>query len=193
MNADTLQLAHFEPGSKSNGPGLRAVFWFQGCTLNCPGCFNPQTHPVQGGQTVNFDQIKSWLDMLSPEIEGITLSGGEPFLQAPAVFKLLDLAKAHRLSSIVFTGFRWEELERIANFSQIIRLADVIISGRYQQNLRLAQGLLGSSNKKFHFLTNRYTFQDFLAIPQAEVLLTPDGQILFSGIDPLIWSNDANK
>jgi len=44
------------PASRANGPGLRAVVFFQGCTLRCPGCWNPETHPFRGAE-VSVDAV----------------------------------------------------------------------------------------------------------------------------------------
>ncbi|MCU0780030.1 MAG: radical SAM protein [Akkermansiaceae bacterium] len=44
----TLRLHAFLPRSRANGPGWRSVVWVQGCSLGCPGCFNPQTHDWEG-------------------------------------------------------------------------------------------------------------------------------------------------
>ena len=73
----TLRLHGFEPCSAANGPGRRAVLWVQGCTLACPGCFNPRTHDRSGDQ-VGVDELFSRIDQLGDRIEGVTVSGGEP-------------------------------------------------------------------------------------------------------------------
>jgi hypothetical protein len=64
---------------------------------------------------------------------------------------------------------------------------DVIIAGRYDASRRVAQGLIGSSNKKTHFLTGRYNDSDLEAVPQAEIIVTRHGEVILSGIDPLKW------
>ena len=76
-------------GSSANGPGIRNAVWFQGCTLNCPGCFNPQTHDPEDGKLITSDDLCSQL--LSPDTPcgGITISGGEPFQQPEGLLALL--------------------------------------------------------------------------------------------------------
>jgi anaerobic ribonucleoside-triphosphate reductase activating protein len=186
--AEALRLHAFLPVSRANGPGKRAVIWVQGCSLGCPGCFNPQTHPFAGGEGVPVDRLLQRLVVLQGQVEGLTISGGEPFQQARPLLALLQGLRAHTsLSVLVFSGFTWEELQRLPGAGQILDCVDVLISGRYRAEQRLAHGLLGSANKQVHCLTNRYTRGDFTAIPPAEVVIDAGGQVVLSGIDPLAW------
>src|SRR5262245_29198295 len=108
-----LRLHAFLPASRANGPGVRAVLWVQGCSLGCPGCFNPLTHPTTGGELVPTDELVRRLTALGDTIEGITVSGGEPLQQRPALLALLRrLRQQTRLSVVLFTGFTWEEVQR---------------------------------------------------------------------------------
>ena len=184
---ETLRLHHFLPASRANGPGLRAVVWTQGCSLHCPGCFNPQTHPAEGGEVVAVDELFSRIVAL-PDIEGITLSGGEPLQQRAAVLALLRRVRGETpLSVLVFTGYRWDELRRFPEADELLSCIDVLVAGRYADGRRVAHGLLGSSNKTVHFLTPRYTRADLDAVPEAEIVLTAEGEVLASGIDPVRW------
>ncbi|MBI2946940.1 MAG: radical SAM protein [Verrucomicrobia bacterium] len=228
-----LRLHSLLPCSRANGPGTRAVVWVQGCSLGCPGCFNPETHTVQGAESVAVDDLLQRIVGLGDSIEGITISGGEPLQQRPAVVELLRRVKAETaLSVILFTGFRWEEVvgasERESDqalwrddagaFHQANDLAhgkrfhaptpsrsaaprhpdtsrprdflnymDVLIAGRYDAGQRVARGLRGSANKTVHFITDRYTAEDLEAVPPAEVLVSPRGELIISGIQPVAW------
>jgi hypothetical protein len=64
---------------------------------------------------------------------------------------------------------------------------DVLIAGRYDATRRVARELRGSDNKEVRFLTNRYAPADFEQVPEAEVVISPEGDVLLSGIDPLKW------
>ena len=78
MSEQTLRVHDFLPASRANGPGLRAVIWVQGCSLDCPGCFNPETHSPTGGELVSIDALyRRIVALKAPTIEGITISGGE--------------------------------------------------------------------------------------------------------------------
>ncbi len=188
MPASILRLHHFEPRSRANGPGLRSVLWVQGCTLNCPGCFNPQSHDRHGGEDVTIEKLFARINAQAGQIEGITLSGGEPLQQAPGVAELLALIRQHTSFSVVlFTGFSWEEVLRLPQAGVLLGSIDILLAGRYRLEQRVARGLLGSNNKTIHFLTGRYSQADLDRIPPAEVIIGPDGDVRFSGIEPLHW------
>src|SRR5512133_2341554 len=90
MQDQTIRLHHFEPSGRVNGPGLRAVIWVQGCALGCPGCFNPETHVMTGGEIWPVEKLVERILENSTRpgdqrIEGLTLSGGEPLHQHRAL------------------------------------------------------------------------------------------------------------
>jgi anaerobic ribonucleoside-triphosphate reductase activating protein len=184
--ADRLRLHHFLPASRANGPGNRAVIWVQGCSLGCPGCFNPATHPPRGGQVVAVDDLFQRLLALEQTIEGLTISGGEPLQQpAPLLALLQRVRQESRLSVLLFTGFTWPEVQRRPAAMALLAGVDVLLAGRYEAARRLARNLRGSANKTVHFLTGRYSPEDLQAVPPAEVIIAPDGQVVITGIDPL--------
>ena len=183
---DRIKLHHFLPYSRANGPGLRAVIWLRGCTLGCPGCFNPQTHSQKGGYWVSVDQLFSEVMTLQSEIQGVTISGGEPLQQMRPLLKLLQrLRSESELSILLFSGYSWNEIEGIPNGKQLLSLLDVLVAGRYRQDQPGPGGLLGSSNQQIYTLSSRYSAKEVEQTPSAEVILTPDGDILLSGIQPL--------
>lgn len=178
-----LRIHAFVPLSRANGPGTRAVIWVQGCSLGCPGCYNPETHSFTGGKLVPVDELFRRIVELDGRIEGITVTGGEPLQQLEAVTVLLRRVKAETLLSVVlFTGFTWEEVQRTAR--ALLRYVDILIAGRYDERQRLACDLRGSANKTVHFLTDCYTEGDLKFLPVAEVLIEPGGQLVITGIDP---------
>jgi anaerobic ribonucleoside-triphosphate reductase activating protein len=193
-----LNLHAFIPLSVANGPGKRAVIWTQFCSLGCPGCFNPETHSSEGGEWVSVDNLFQKIVALGSIIEGITISGGEPFQQRTAVLELLQRVKTETsLSVVLFTGFTWEEIGKIESQksriedcdprSSILSCVDVLIAGRYDASQHLARDLRGSSNKTVHFLTDRYKMEDLQSVPLAEIIITPKGDVVMTGIDPLKW------
>jgi anaerobic ribonucleoside-triphosphate reductase activating protein len=185
-----LRLHQFLPLSRANGPGARAVVWVQGCPLRCVGCFNPTTRPKYGGRLVSVDELVSRLVALDGEVEGLTVSGGEPFAQRPALLELLRRVRAETaLSVTLFTGYTWEEAQRFPRVEELLGCIDVLIAGRYDRRQRIAHDLRGSANKTLHFLTDRYGPADLRAVPPAEIVITPEGDIVLSGIDPLSLSS----
>ena len=180
-----LRIHLVETSSRANGPGLRAVVWVKGCSLGCPGCFNLETHPTAGATWIPVGQLAEEIIHI-PGIEGISVSGGEPFQQAPALAAFLGAIKEKsQLSVLVFSGFTWDEIVRIPRSAEILAHIDILLAGRYQAENRLARGLLGSSNKKVYFLTPKYSVGDLVIIPEAEILIGPDGTIISTGINPL--------
>ena len=100
------------------------------------------------------------------DAEGITISGGEPFLQAEELATMLDEIKVKRnYGVIIYTGFLKEELEK-NNDNGVLRLlkhADILIDGHYIQELDDGKPYRGSSNQRIHLLTDRYesVFEDY--------------------------------
>lgn len=189
-----LRIHDFLPSSRANGPGSRAVIWLQGCTLSCPGCFNPATHNPHAGRLESIEKLFNQTDNLRGQIEGITISGGEPLQQLQPVANLLQrVRKETSLSIILFTGYRWDEIQKMPQAYSLLDSLDVLLAGRYQQENRIATGLLGSSNKTIHLLTPRYTQNDLERVPDAEIIITPAGELIYSGINPLQTRNPQDK
>ena len=188
MSDQLLRLHQFLPASRANGPGVRAVLWVQGCSLGCPGCFNPETHAFGSGTEMPVEALLGRILALKETIEGITISGGEPLQQRRPVQALLKRVREEsNLSVLLFTGFTWQEIQRMPDSDALLACIDVLSAGRYDASQHLARDLRGSANKTLHFLTNRYQMSDLEAIPPAEVIIAPDGKIVFSGIDPVRW------
>ena len=187
-----------EPRSRANGPGVRTVVWFQGCTLGCVGCFNPATHapkPTSGPTGLDsgehatpppLDRIVAGLaEAAASGIEGLTLSGGEPMQQIDAAIVLLAAARLAGLSTLMFSGYTIAEIQALPRGGEALALLDVLIDGRYRSELRLGQGLRGSSNQRVHLLTQRYTTRDIDDAPLGEVRIAPNGDVILTGVTPL--------
>jgi anaerobic ribonucleoside-triphosphate reductase activating protein len=188
MGALGLRINYFLPGSYANGPGKRAVIWVQGCTLGCPGCFNPETHAPDGGELVPVGDLFERVSALSDAIEGVSISGGEPLQQPEALLVLLQRIREETgLSVLVFSGYSWEEIKGMPIARPFLACVDVLIAGRYEALQPIRDGLLSSANQTLHLLTDRYTLDDVQAVPPAEVLITPEGSVLVSGVDPVTW------
>ena len=194
MQADTIRIHHFEPASRANGPGTRAVVWVQGCALGCPGCFNAETHDFNRGEIWAVEKLARQVIELQDKLEGLTISGGEPAHQHRSVAKLIKQVRAEtHLSVLVFSGYDMDELGRIPRIDAFLEGIDVLIAGRFDAKQRVARDLVGSANKTIHYLTGRYTAKDLADIPQAEILLSPGGEVVLSGIDPLRWIFPVEK
>lgn len=176
----TIRVHAIEPRSRANGPGARTVVWVQGCTLGCAGCFNPATH-AGGGTEMSVDEIMA---QVPADAEGLSLSGGEPLQQGPAIAALLDAARARGLSTLAFSGYTREEIEALPHGPSVLARLDVLIDGRYVARERFASGLRGSANQRILLLTDRYTREDVEATPTAEIRISPTGELILTGVDP---------
>jgi anaerobic ribonucleoside-triphosphate reductase activating protein len=185
VTATDVRIHAFEPRSRANGPGARFVVWFQGCTLGCPGCFNPTTHDAAGGRRVPLDELIGELARARPGIEGLSLSGGEPLQQPDAARALLDAARALGLSTLAFSGYAIDEIRGLPGGPDVLARLDVLIDGRYVARDRLATGLRGSANQQIQLLTGRYARADVEATPVAEIRIGPTGEVVLTGVDPL--------
>lgn len=185
MSAPLLYLHAIEPRSRANGPGTRFVVWVQGCTLGCAGCYNPATHPG-GGEAWTIDALVDQL-LATSGIDGVTVSGGEPFEQADG---LLAFARAIRerthLSLLIFSGFTRAEIEATPTGAAVLSHIDVLIDGRYVAGQRISTEARGSANQAVHLLTDRYTEADVSATPEAEIRIDAQGRIHLTGVGPLV-------
>lgn len=131
-----------------DGPGLRFVVFTQGCTHGCEGCHNPDTHELSGGREVSVDEILK--DMFSnPLIDGLTLSGGEPFLQAGECAILAQKAKEQGLSIWCYSGFTFEELLNMSGAEYLLGQIDVLVDGPFVLGQRsLTLKWRGSANQR---------------------------------------------
>jgi anaerobic ribonucleoside-triphosphate reductase activating protein len=130
-----------------NGPGLRFALCVQGCSRNCEGCFNPETHSGEAGCEISVDEI---INLIPREASGITISGGEPFEQIDELAALLKLAKMKKLHSLIYTGFCYEELKAMKNkiIDESLVLTDMLIDGKYDSRVPQIHPLSGSGNQR---------------------------------------------
>ena len=177
-----IRIHKIRNGSRANGPGLRNVVWFQGCTLNCRGCFNPQTHHRNGGESVPIAHVYNKL--METACDGISISGGEPFQQPEALLALLQMIRENSTASIlVFSGYPYVFLKRDPLFTACLDHIDALICGPYRDDLPPAyERFCSSSNQELILLTGRYTTEDFANLPIGEYFIEPDGELFISGI-----------
>jgi anaerobic ribonucleoside-triphosphate reductase activating protein len=167
----------FVPVSRANGPGRRAVLWFQGCALGCSSCWNQTALPFEGTPTEGQEIVERVLALHQADlIEGLTFSGGEPMQQPQSMLGLIE--RLHEgggaeLSFGMFTGYTLGELERGHYFTfeecadkttlwQTIRAhLDFAVMGRYNVNAPVNLPMLTSRNQRLHLFSSRYRESDF--------------------------------
>ena len=177
--SNILRLGHRLDRSEIYGPGIRSVFWTQGCTLACKGCWNTQYWPSRGGEEISVSAILSQLEDLK-DIEGITLLGGEPLQQPQACLELIQGCKEMGLSVFIYTGYEPSEFDDI--MQSCFDLCDIAVTGRYVQELRdTTLRWRGSRNQQVHFISDLY--DDLVLQEQTEVEchILPSGEIRMVG------------
>ena len=152
----TLNVGYTWPDTTVLGPGHRYVIWLQGCRRRCFRCTSPDLQPLEGGREMPVETLAD--DICgTADIGGLTISGGEPLLQAEALMELLTLVLRRRpeLTVILFTGFRLEQIEESVE-STVLSKVDLLIDGEYIDDRNRSDiGLRGSDNQQFYFLTDR--------------------------------------
>jgi anaerobic ribonucleoside-triphosphate reductase activating protein len=143
---------HIQYDSIVDGEGLRTVIWTQGCPHHCAGCHNPTTHNSNGGKLTDVERIEKAL-LKIPRQDGITLSGGEPFMQLDACTELATFAKSIGLNVWCYTGYRYEELLELAKqdsrYLKMLSNIDVLIDGKFMIEQRSFNTLFrGSKNQR---------------------------------------------
>lgn len=170
-----LNVATIHARTRVNGPGLRAAVWVQGCTLGCPGCFNPHTHP-HARRTLHDPRTLADRLLADLEIEGLTLLGGEPFEQALAAAILAERFKADGRTVMTYSGYTHARLSRTGgDVGRLLAATDLLCAGPYVQRLKTdGAGWRGSSNQQLIALTPAYRGLAFDAPARIEVAVTAD-------------------
>jgi anaerobic ribonucleoside-triphosphate reductase activating protein len=164
--------------SKVNGPGNRFVLWTQGCSKGCKECFNPETWSTnvykELSPTQIFELIKNF------EVDGVTISGGDPLEQEDELLELLMLISTIRLRKgvILFSGFTRAEISRYPIREECLRYVDVLIDGRYEKNLKVDFSLKGSSNQTFYFFSDKILNSELLFDQEVEISSFEDSVII---------------
>ncbi|MEV4428203.1 4Fe-4S single cluster domain-containing protein [Streptomyces sp. NPDC049602] len=185
-----LNKAHYPVTSL--GPGTRAGIWTQGCTIGCAGCVSQDTWAADPGTLVDLAEVQDWLSGLPDPLDGITVSGGEPFQQPEALGALLEWVHAWRrerpapVDVLVYSGYSLARLEK--DHSALLGLCDAVLTGPYVERLNTpGPSWKGSSNQRLTALTalgrERYegTTGSVADAPPMQVAVA-DGRIWFIGV-----------
>jgi len=151
LNTLNLKVSGYEKESIVDGPGIRYTIFVQGCLSNCKGCHNPQTHSLTDGEDVRIKDIYD--DILSSKlVNGVTFSGGEPFLQAKSLACLGYFLKK-KFNLISYSGYDifdiWKRMKYDAYVALYLNQLDIVIEGPYVDELRtLELKFRGSKNQR---------------------------------------------
>ena len=166
--------------SKVNGPGLRFVLWTQGCLKGCKNCFNPETWSTDTYKELSPTQIFELIKNF--RLEGVTISGGDPLEQEEELLELLFLLKEIKLPKgiILFTGFSRNEIRENPIREKCLSYIDVLIDGRYEEELKTDSSLRGSSNQEFYFFSDKISREELFFDQEIELSLEND-KIVMTG------------
>lgn len=148
----TIRLSGIAYESLVNGPGMRRVYFSQGCKHNCLGCFNPDTHDFNGGEELDMDKLIE--DTVNnPILKGVTFSGGDPLEKAEEFSYMAKAFKKSGLNIWCYTGYTFEEIIENMKFDrylkELMENIDVLVDGKFEINKK-DEGLRfrGSSNQR---------------------------------------------
>ncbi|EKY27922.1 anaerobic ribonucleoside-triphosphate reductase activating protein [Clostridium celatum] len=147
-----VRLAGIAYESLVNGPGMRRVYFAQGCKHNCEGCFNKETHDFNGGELKDMDELIK--DALSnPMLKGITFSGGDPLEQSESFAYMAKKFKEAGLNIWCYTGYTFEQvlenMKKDSGLRELISNIDVLVDGRFElKNKKEELKFKGSSNQR---------------------------------------------
>lgn len=189
-SSNRLTVARFQSRSEALGPGARAIIWFHGCAFDCPGCIASEMNRSSAFERFNPRQLADRVLGITG-IEGLTLSGGDPFDQPPdSLGAFLEIIRSRsNLSVMSYTGRTLTHLEQSQRWQRVLSYLDILIDGLYVEALNNGSMWRGSSNQQIHFLSDRYRAEqsDVTATRdrRVEVRLTADRQLEITGIPPI--------
>ena len=169
--------------TKVEGPEVRYCIWVQGCSRRCKGCQAVHTWSYSGGELIGVNEIIN--DIKSQQgIEGVTFLGGEPFEQAEALGLIAEAVKNLELGVLCFTGGYLEELEQDPINKKLLDNIDLLIDGPFEiDKVDYSRPWCGSSNQRYHFLTNRYNEEIFEKYKnKVEVNISKNGIVFMNGM-----------
>jgi anaerobic ribonucleoside-triphosphate reductase activating protein len=157
MAEATLRLRRLAYPVTVLGPGRRLALWVAGCGLGCPGCISPELHDPASGRALPVSRVLSRILGLEG-LDGITLTGGEPFEQPVALADLLEALARGRpgWDVLAYSGFTLSQLRRRgAEAARLLGRCDVLVAGPYRAGVPLRHPLAGSGNQRVHSLSPR--------------------------------------
>jgi len=166
-----------------NGPGERYMIHLQGCNLGCVGCFNPESWSFKENKLVDIYELAERIKVCDPE--GLTISGGEPFLQSKSLLEFIKYVNKYLPKGIlIYSGYYEEELKKIPEYEEILEYACVIVSGRFDQTKRIYNSLLSSSNQKFIWGKNPKISEEELQNQNFEII-QQNNEFVLTGFPPI--------
>ena len=160
--------------SRVNGPGKRFTLWTQGCSKGCVDCFNTETWSNKNNIVLSTSEIFELIK--EEEIDGVTITGGDPLEQEEELLDLLILINNLSLSKgvIVFTGFTYDEIRENRTREKCCDYIDVLIDGRYEKENRVSDCFKGSSNQNIIYFSSKVKEEELIMDQEVEVSIMDD-------------------
>ena len=136
------------------GPGDRIGIWVSGCNRGCPGCSNPELWEQRPDQKISVEALSALIHRIAArhQVDGITVTGGEPFDQCRELHALLEQIADVTEDVLIYSGYQLEELTGRSDAAAVLDRTAVLIDGAYIRSLNTAMPLRGSSNQQIHVL-----------------------------------------
>ena len=134
------------------GPGDRIAIWFDGCEHACPGCSNPELWEQKPQYKTDLDSVMELIHVISDrnQVDGITITGGDPFYQPDALRDLLRELQYISRDILVYTGYCFDDLS--GRYDDILEHIGVLIDGKYIESENHGSLLRGSDNQNIMIL-----------------------------------------
>ena len=161
--------------SRVNGPGLRFVLWTQGCSKGCKNCFNPLTWSNERNKIFTNDNLLELIKNFE-DIDGITITGGDPFEQEYELLELLFSLRSFNFKKgiIVYTGFTIDEINENPIRRKCLDYLDILIDGRYVEENKISSGLKGSSNQNVFYFSDKVKEEEINIDQEIEIGFSED-------------------
>lgn len=150
MEERKVQIYGIQEESIVDGPGIRVVYFLQGCKHNCKGCHNPETHKFTTEQGMTLDSLYE-IYKQSLLAEGVTFSGGDPMEQAEDLLPLIKRFYNEGIHIMMYTGYTWEYLKAYGNIYQreVLKYINILVDGPFVLEKRmLSLKYRGSANQR---------------------------------------------
>ena len=183
-----VSMARFLPSTRAEGPGERTAIWVQGCSIRCPGCFNPHMWSFRFGELVAPEELAA--RVVDAGTDGLTLLGGEPFDQAAALAKVAALVRKAGRSVMTFTGYTTVQLRDAVDAGRddvagLLAETDLLVAGPFlADQIDTTRPWVGSTNQEFVLLTSRFLdlLDHIVSTPdRVEITVDASGQIALNG------------
>lgn len=172
-----MQINHIIKDSKVNGPGKRYTIWVQGCSIRCKDCSNKDTWNFVTGKSVTIQDLVN--DIRKYEIDGITITGGEPLDQFEEVLEFLKIIFPS-YNILLTTGYPFDQIQHL----EILNYVDILVTGPFiKEEIDNTTSWRGSKNQEIKFLTERSKeFEEYQPEFRKEIKINKEtGEIITTG------------